>query len=348
MRRTTKKPGYILLILFIILSGCMALITIFFSRSSRYRNLMSEIISNDKTSRLAISGISIGKAILDPIDKDKNEDVAPQKDEKKDKVDGKNQKIFKSIFPFLQASKKYKLIDQVDGVSAEIEFLFSSENGKLNINSLYNIEDEKFVDEGSENDRKKFCIWLFDQIAKITQTESLFEPFFNHIKSRDADLNDVTELLRIKQFEETFKNKIFYKTDPKEEKPLFLTDLFTVSTDQETINPYLFSESWCTILQLRPKAPGSEEEIKKMIASFKDKPNWANDWDDSLSKFYQKDYQDLPKEIKSMLTQECELNIFSLLLSATIGETTSTIFTILDRDSKKESTTFNILKIYQI
>ena len=49
-----------------------------------------------------------------------------------------------------------------------------------------------------------------------------------------------------------------------------------------------------------------------------------------------------------MLTTECEANIFSLLLNATIGETTSRIFTILKKRTISNTATFDIVKIYQI
>ena len=47
-----------------------------------------------------------------------------------------------------------------DGIDATISMSIQSEQGKLNINSLYDFEKKKFVDEGKPTDRKKLCNWI--------------------------------------------------------------------------------------------------------------------------------------------------------------------------------------------
>ena len=133
-----------------------------------------------------------------------------------------------------------------------------------------------------------------------------------------------------------------------QQQKIFLTDIFTVSTEQNTINPWLFSSSWCKILDLKPKEKLSEEEKKKIFSQVAKTSNWESDWNKNLKDFYQKEYKDLAQEIKTILTTEFEVNIFSLLLKANIGETNSTIFTIVKSKAKDHLIRFEILKTYQV
>ncbi|MBM18288.1 MAG: hypothetical protein CL947_04445 [Epsilonproteobacteria bacterium] len=345
-----KKPGYILFLLFSILSVCMVLMTLFFARSSTYQQLMFLLQRQNTTTQLAVHAQSLGQSLLyieNNVAKNANTSAktdAPKAQQEKKDYD---KKLLEKIFPFLYNNKNYVLKKEIEGIDALIDFYLCCENGKLNINSLYDFKDQKFIKEGQPGDRKKFCQWLFEQISKITKKQSLFDSFEKHIKTRTHDFNDVTELLHIKEFSEVFAKNVFYSTDTTDTSKIFLTDLFTVTTNQESINPWFFSASWLNILNIKRQTL-SEDNQKKLIESYKKETNWDKDWDNTFSNLYQKEYKNLPQEIKSMLTTECEANIFSLLLNATIGETTSRIFTILKKRTISNTATFDIVKIYQI
>lgn len=342
-----KKPGYVLFLLFSILSVCMTIITLFFARSVTYQHLVHLLTQKDKTAQLAVSASALGQSLLYvPVEDEKKQENKP-KNTQENKNDDYNQKLLQQIFPFLYTDTTYKLTEQTEGIKASIDLYVCSEDGKLNINSVYDFAEQKFIKEGQEGDRKKFCQWMFEQISNITKQPSLFDAFEKHIKTKKHGFNDVTELLHIKEFEGAFGNNVFYTSEKTESKKIYLTDLFTVTTEQETINPWYFSHSWRNLLGFN-RQKISDETQKKLIESFKKQANWEKDWDSGLRSLYQKEYKDLPKEIKSMLTTECEANIFSLLLSATIGETTSTIFTILKKRTIAKTATFDIVKVYQI
>lgn len=340
-----NQRGYILVLLFGILSLCMSLMSLFFSRTVTYQHLMHLLTQKDLATKLALSSTELGQAIFYvPSDYEKKESSSENNVTKKMYP---FQKMLRKIFPYLNTNTSYKLSQPIDGIDATINIYTLCESGKININSLFDIRTKKFFNEGKDGDRKKFCEWLFEKISKITKKPSLCNAFEQHLKKRSTEFNDTTELLDIPDFAEVFKENIFFNSTEQPSQTIFLTDIFTIATNAETINPWFFSHSWRIILDL-PLKNLSTDEQKKLVESFKNQVNWEVDWNTSLRTLYQKEYNDLPKEIKSLLTTECEANIFSLLLSATIGETTATIFTILKKQASEKSQPFDMVKIYQI
>ena len=358
---THLKRGYILFLLFTVLSVCSILISLYFSQVLVYRQLMHVLINKEKTNRLALSAVSLVQGLMTPKDEKKEEKQAtiPAPDAKEVKL-SEDQKILIQLFDCWNKELSYQLNSKDDGLDAKITFNLQSEQGKLNLNGLYDFEKKKFLFEGAANDRKKLCNWIFEKIAVITKKPTLFPAFEKYLAKRDFDINDVTELLSIKEFADVFGEDLFITFEPtKDQNPveqpqknefskIFLTDLFTVSTEQDTINPWLFSPSWCKILDLKPKQKLTDEEKKKIFSQIAKTAHWESDWNENLKDFYQKEYKDLPQEIKTILTTEFEANIFSLLLKVNIGETNSTIFTIVKTKAKDRLIRFDILKTYQI
>lgn len=342
---STNQPGYILFLLFSILSVCSVLISLYFSRVVIYRQLIQQSIKQQRADQLAFSQTALAQALLIPQQK---REAVKEQQPKAATPTQPEQKILAALFPYFNKEKSHELTIAADGIQATITMSIQSEQGKLNLNSLYDFEKKKFMYEGQANDRKKFCTWLFTRIATLTGKPPLMGAFEEHLKNRSVDFNDVTELLSIKEFAQQFADQLFFNTDSTSNNKLFLTDLFTVCTEQETITPWLFSRSWCILLSLQPKQKLSDEEIQKMFSTFKIDTTWETDWNSSLQLFYQKEYKDLPQEIKSILTTRYEANIFSLLLKAKISETTSTIFTIVKANTKQHLSSFDIVKTYQI
>ncbi|MCX5923131.1 MAG: type II secretion system protein GspK [Candidatus Dependentiae bacterium] len=360
-----KKPGFILFLLFSILSMCSVILSLYFSQTVMYRQLMTTIITKQKTDRLALGCVALAHNIITAEPKKKDSQSSATKtttpwapktaDDGKDSTSDKAkdyETLLKQIFPYFNKQESFELTKKDDGVDAKISITIQSEQGKLNLNSLYDIEKKKFVDDGKPNDRKKICVWLFEKIAQITKTQTLFPAFEKHLSSRKADFNDVTELLSIKEFETVFHDRVFFNFNTQPAENLFLTDIFTVSTEEETINPWLFSYSWCKILGLKPKQTLTDEEKNKLFKISGEAHDWATDWKsnwENLATLYQKEYKDLAQEIKTILTPLFEVNIFSLQLKANIKETSSTIFTIVrSKKAKNNLVSIETMKTYQI
>lgn len=347
------KRGYILFLMFTILSVCSVLISLYFSQIMVYKKLMNVLITKEKTNRLALSSVSLVQALMTPQDESSQEKqtTIPAANAQEAKL-SPEQKTLINLFDCWNKEDSYQLTSKDDGLDAKINLSAQSEQGKLNLNSLYDFEKKKFLSEGTAQDKQKLCTWIFDKIAAISKKPSLFPAFKKYLEKRDFDLNDVTELLSIKEFADVFSNDLFItfttESNKKTISKIFLTDIFTVSTEQDTINPWLFSPSWCALLDLKPKEKLSDEEKKKIFSQVLKKSNWDTDWNKSLKDFYQKEYKDIPQEIKTILTTEFEANIFSLLLKANIKETNSTIFTIVKIKATDNLIRFDILKTYQV
>ncbi len=341
-----NKKGYILFLLFSILSVCSILISLCFSRAMVYQQLMNLVTTQQQCQQLALSSVNIAQAIITPQKEEKqNTPSTPKKSNNEKESPEKN--LLTQIFPYFNKEKSFKLTDKTDHFNATITIGLQSEYGKLNLNSLYDFEKKKFINEGKPNDCKKLCIWLFEKISQITGKPNLMSSFENILKKRELEFNDPLELLTDKDFKEQFTDNIFINFESKNKK-LFLTDIFTVYTEQENINPWLFSISWQTLLDIKIKENITKEDIEKFLKNFKTNANWQEDWNVCLKDFYQKEYKDLPQEIKSILTTTFEANIFSLLVKARIGETVSSIFTIVKANAKQHLTGFDILKTSQI
>lgn len=341
-----NKKGYILFLLFSILSVCSILISLCFSRTVAYQQFMKLITNEQQCQQLALSSINIAQAILTPQKKEK-ENTQNSIDTTNNQQESPEKILLIQIFPYFNKEKKFKLTEKVDHFNATISMSIQSEYGKLNLNSLYDFDKKKFFNEGKPNDSKKLCVWLFEKISQITGKPNLMSSFENLLKKRETEFNDPLELLADKDFKEQFTNNIFIDFESKNEK-LFLTDIFTVYTEQENINPWLFSTSWQILLDIKIKENITKENITKFLKNFKTNANWQEDWNICFKDFYQKEYKDLPQEIKSILTTTFEANIFSLLVKARIGETVSSIFTIVKANTKQHLTGFDILKTSQI
>ncbi|MBI2344800.1 hypothetical protein HYV10_01870 [Candidatus Dependentiae bacterium] len=356
-----NKQGYILFLLFGILSVCSVLISLCFSRTIVYRQFSKLIAQEQQCQELALSSISLAESLFTIKKNEKNttKSSLPQNQEQEENLE---QKILSAIFPYLNKERQFKLTHAIDHFDATISLSIQSEHGKLNINSLYDFDKKKFLNEGKPNDCKKLCTWLFDRISTITGRPSLMNAFENILKNRKSEFNDPLELLADKDFNQQFSDTAFIDFSNNNKK-LFLTDIFTVYTDIEQeplkiINPLMFSNSWLTLLDLKIKENLTKEDIQKFLEKIKPYINrkedtstssvYSSTWDHCFKDFYQKEYKDLPQEIKSILTTTFEVNIFSLLVKARIGETISSIFTIVKANTKQHLTGFDILKTSQI
>ena len=221
------KPGYILFVLFAILSLCMALVTAIFMKGSSYYQLATLITNKEKTTQLSFSTTALVNSLL-KIEEKKDQNKEEQATEKKEPALSKEQQLMTKVLPFLHKTHSFNLHQSADDLDAIIQIYIGSEYGKLNINTLYDIANKKFYFEGQADDRKKFSQWLFEKIGKATGQPSLFEPFAKHMATRTHEFNDTLELLQIPEFQKAFSQNIFINIDQPQIKHICLTDLFII------------------------------------------------------------------------------------------------------------------------
>ena len=133
-------------------------------------------------------------------------------------------------------------------------------------------------------------------LKKWADGKDLFEVFEKFLKQRQYKLNDVTELLFIKEFQQSFKTTVFYEAPPleetkKEQRPVYLTDIFTIWSAQQKINPWLLSDSIAALLGFKRAEPGDtaarEKEVDQVLKGLKTvQGDLKTVWEKVLQKLY--------------------------------------------------------------
>ena len=343
-----KQNGYILILTLMILSILVILVTGLFYNSTGHQVLSRTLINREKAKMLALSGIQLARSKLSASPKKEDSKVA--KDDQKKRED-----IFflTKILPSLNRWETLNLKEEVDGVDGQIKLSISCENGKININKIYDFSKHKFIMEGVMNVQKIFED-LNKRIRPLIDGKDFLKGLLDFLQKRKFPLNDVTELLLIPEFS-YFQSHVFYEPPSKKEDvekwPIFLTDIFTTWTDKLQMQPWLFSDSVIAILGLRRADVNigqREKSFEQLFKAFKTNAQWAVDWNKILKPLFERDFTSLPKGIELMLDSGFDPNVFSVLSYGTVGEITERIFAILQKQIVDNQATYEVKKLYWI
>jgi hypothetical protein len=234
----------------------------------------------------------------------------------------------KTFFPGLNRSKSYVLQEQIEGIDAEVKLCITSEEGKININSLFDFKEKKI--------NKDFPIDEFSKALEKYQIKgfkAFIEQFF---KKRQKPLDDILELNNEEYVKKAFGDNIFYRPPEydkeTEKKVLYLTDLFTVFTDSMLVNPFVLSDSFSIVLDFKRAIAQPEEERNKQIATIekqkKESFSWDADWKSILQPLYQKPY---PPFLVKLFESNPKMRIFSLFCTVTVQGVQTTVYAVLSR-----------------
>jgi hypothetical protein len=214
------------------------------------------------------------------------------------------------------------------------------EEGKININNIYDYKNKKFYGQGQpQGDWAAILEELCKQIERAQGGSGLFKALESFLKNRSYKVLDVTELLLIPEFN-IFRGHQFYepptRTTTKEEKKfIYLTDIFTVESGKKTINPWFFSAALLELLSLPPVQYADKEErtenVKTWLKDFRLAKSWKTDWTLLLQPMYQKDLLSLPKNIESIFDTSANPRIFSVISEGQAGTVTKQLFAILEQ-----------------
>ena len=362
MNQRDPRQGYILVMTLMIISISVVLVSYMFNRQASYVPFMEAMAQREKAKMLALGGIQLAISAL--VEEEEAKETTPGEEKKQRSQDEETKKFLARILPSLNRWQRFSLKEEVDGVEGQIHICISCEDGKININEIYDFEKQKFKGEGDPKaDYKKIMQELFAQLKESIGRDNLFEPFEKFLKERGYPLDDVTELLTIKEFA-IFKRSVFYeplldedkKGAQKKKRPVFLTDLFTIWSNRHTIEPWLFSDSIKGMLGLRRVKEGDSKEwgamIKGLLKEFKSTVQWSSDWNKFLGSAYEKDFTSLPKSIESILSTKVEAKTFTVLSYGKAGEIGQKLLAIVQREkgSKDKSIPYDVKvkKIYWI
>lgn len=317
------------------------------------------MVNREKAKMLALSGIQIALSQLAKEIEIPKAPAQPQPGQQNqpppNPQDEASKKFLETILPVLNSWQTFALKEDTEGIDGQIKICITSEDGKLDINQIFDFKKHEFKNAD-------FISEFFKSGFKSIGKEDLFREFEKFLKERHYKLDDPTELLLIKGFE-VFRHALFYapregaakEEGSKEKGPLYLADIFTVWSGKTTVDPWLLSPSMCTVFELQRIDTGTDLENRKKLAKqwikdFKSQNNWQQDWNKMLAPVYGIDYGSLPKGFDSILNTKFDPRIFSVLSYGKVGEFTQRILAIVERVTKQEESTFSpqlkIKKLY--
>ena len=346
-----KQKGFIILMMFVMLTLCATLVSLFITKGTVYRYSMNTFLNRKKMNIQLQSGLAVAQNLI-TIQQEDGAAAAPSAGQanaaQASSSSGETDLLMK-----LYTNLSRKVTPEMLGTTVDSNMMLSVvvETGKLNINGLYDFSKKKFVKEGEgSGDRKKLSQWVFDRIAQTGGGKSLFEPFSEFLKNRKFPLNDVTELLAIPEFAQYFYEAVFYDSSQKEgsHKKLYLSDLFTVVSETDTIQPWALSPSLIKILGGSVSSLDSKK-IEASLKNFAAEMDWPKNWDGTVGNLYGIKFDNLSEEMKSILTAQFEATIFSITLKVHDHKNKVGLSALLKKKTEKSGqSTYDILRMYQI
>ena len=365
-----KQNGFIIPLVLMLISIAMVLITSIYQKGSIFVPFMNTVIRREQAKLLAISGVQVAMSQLaQPGEPEKKKEPSAEpkgegegaKGAPTQEVSAEQQAkdLLNRLLPTLNQWQEYALKKDIDGVDGTIKIALSCEEGKINLNTLYDFARRAFMGEGKTTaDWKKFMQFLLQRIQKnMGISAQLFESFEKFFKQRQYKVNDATELLVLDEFKQ-FARTLFYEppTLTKEAKrPLYLLDIFTVYGNGK-LQPWLLSDSVRELLEMKRVDPADEkkkkEMIQELIKKFKPTVNVSQDWNSLFQPLYGVEFKRLFKGIEAFFESSFDPKIFSVVSYGMVGEVTQRVYAILERmrhvDKNKTWYDVKIRKFYWI
>lgn len=360
------REGYVLVLTIMILSIIVIIVTQLANRGIVHLYFDKIMLEKEQAKKLALSGVNIALSQL-------TQTIASSKDSPKDATKKQNPDtlLLETAIPTLNQWQEFPLKEEVDGVDGIIKIALCCEDGKINLNKIFDFQQKKFLGEKQEikstdqkksaekeqtsNDAKKILQEIFGNMKKFTQDKNLFDPLEKFLKQREFPLNDPSELLEIPEFAQAFKQSVFYVPPEKNasaKRSIYLMDIFTVCSNHATLQPWFLSDSIAALYNLKRVESGEQEKrkqyVKDMFSTFTGfKQSVEQVWDKQLKFFYTKDFKSISQTTKQLLAP-VEPRVFSVLSYGVVGNITQKIFAILEKNSQDKTETFVIKKLYWI
>ncbi len=349
MKHTHSSSGFILILTLSLIALSVILVAYINNKSSGYIPFARLAVDRQKAHALAYGGIQLALSQLAT--------AAPGTQKAKPTALDHTKALLTTLLPIHNQWQSFTLKNKEDGFDGELKICITCESGKIDINKIYDYKTKKFIGEGQKTgDYKKIMAALFERITPMVHGTDLFKAFEKFLKERHYNIQDVTELLTIKEFA-VFKNNIFYeplasntsdKAEASKQQPLFLTDIFTVWSGKATVTPWLLSSSLGKLLKfqpIRPEAIKEQKMIQEQLKNFTIKTEWSSQtWDKLLTPFYGLTFKEVPEFAVPLFNNTFEPTIFSVLSHAKVGTITQRLLAIVQRDDslQPDSATFGV------
>lgn len=327
--------------------AAMVIVTYIGHRSSYYLPFSKMVLEREKAKTVALSGVQVAIAQLAqaPEKKDQQKsantssDAATDKDKAAAKKSSPEKEFLTRILPTLNRWQDFELKEEIDGIDGKLSICLMCEEGKINLNRIIDFKKNTF--QGGEKSGWKVVMQeICKAIERIIKGGDLFPAFEKTIKEIKFPFNDATELITRKEFNH-FKDILFYQPPTtKKQDTIYLTDIFTVWSSSDKLEPWLFSDSINGLLGL-PRVEVDDikkrkEQVESWMKNFKEKSNWQQDWQTIMMPIYGKELRTLPKNIDSMLSTTFDPKYFSVRVHAQVGDVTQMVYAILERNKSSQ------------
>lgn len=352
MKTHTTQAGYILVMALMIIALVVLITGVMTDVGDSYVPYMSAMEQRQQARLLAVGGIACAQSqlgrIVEPEAK-KNEPGEKKAPEKKPTPELEATTLLKDLLPILNSWQTVELKYERDGLDGMIQFLIACEDGKLNINELFDFKAKKFKDEKKgDQSVKALLTLLLSSVEKRMKTPELVATLETILAKRGYPLNDVTELLtnagcagfKHFQFIAPPSKGTIKSADTEKTQPFALTDLFTTHTNHMTIEPWLLSDAArrSYAIPSATTAADKKEVLGELLKKFKLQADWTKDWDERLKPWYNVQFNQLPKGTTQFFAKTFEPRIFSVIVQATVGDSTQRLYAILERIKKSQDT----------
>jgi hypothetical protein len=367
MMHARARSGYILILTMLLLSAAIMLVSHVINRSLAYLRLSRLVSDRESAKMLALSGVQIALSQLSFTPPSQEQSIVKgssgeQNDREvtaqsqigaapleKSSLQGAKEKWLVSVLSSLNQWQTFAFKEDVDGIEGSCVFQISCEQGKVNINALYDFKEKKFVKKGSIDASAIFKA-LSDGLKSL-MTEQGIEVFERCFKENGHNfLEDVSALLMCKEFQNSAE--LLFPEKDRESNKIALTDIFTVSTIDTSLQPLLLSNGMRAVLGLTLKPDVEQrrkklEEIAKILLS--SSSSAEQQWHMVEEPLSNKKYEALPSSIRALFTAKYGLTTFCVVSYGSVGLATQKVAAILEKSregSKKQSERYIVTKLY--
>lgn len=325
----STAPGYMIVLTLMLCAVAVAAVTYLARKKSVYVPLAYGVLEKEKASQLAASGIQVALSQLAGRKKTETD-----KDTKSPDPHGADKQMLTFLLPNLGRWQTFVLKEKTDGITGIIKICITSEDGKLDLNAVYDFKEKKFLGEKENNEEKNYRTIIenfLNTVGTIVGASNLFSGLEEFLKKRDAPIGDITQLLTIKEFE-PFKSALFY--EPTEnKKSITLADIFTVwGTTGLAINSWLLSPSIqrsIGIMQSDFMVKMDDALVKKVVDSYDPSLKLTQAWEKMFVPLYGIPLASLPTYVKGVLDIKFGPRVFSVLSYGIVGKTTQKLLAII-------------------
>ncbi len=376
--KVTTTSGYILMLTLMIISLMTIMISRVVNQAMVQRQLSKLFIERQKAKMLAFGGVQIAISQLSFAEEKKPEQKAPPATAAPaggQKPDDTFKKKFLQQFAVLNRWQTFDFKEDIDGFESALKIYITSEEGKINLNTLYDFDKKSFTvgankpqsqaagpqgaaqqpkqqSAATEFDPKKVIQLLGERLKPVLPKLNLLETLEKILRERGKPLYDLSELITNKDFA-PFADKLFIQpeaeTAEKKIPPLF--DLFTIYGEKKELYPVALSHSLATIFGLRQFSTDPEKRTKELEDITKSLPqstNWSTQWNQLLAPLAGKQYTDIPAELRPLWAPQFDSIFFSVTVYATVGAITEKLCAILEKKEHDKQTVYTIKRIYWI